>query len=232
MGIGSGGNATFKTTDIDKLLKNTIFAAAFELSFGIEVDLKPMAESESEDAIAEGILLRIDHWGAYASIVVDPIELTLQAGASLELDIRESSFALGVTIASQGTFEASLADLIKNVNLNATGLVPTIEIPLQCELLVDISAGSAVSVKITPIVKLSSSNLLTGEFDFEIDAGESMIVFNLCLFKMSRITPLLDVAVLVDIREREEKSFCASLRRPTCRYDTQTSNDSDSRDRI
>ena len=92
------------------------------------------------DALADAFGLRVETWGAYISLVVDPINFNLTLGGQT-IGVRDSSFSIAAHLRSKGSFFSSAANMS---NANATGLVPNINVPLSAEVILDIPIGDVV----------------------------------------------------------------------------------------
>ena len=147
--------------DTSQLLDNTIVSAGFDISFGMQIDIKAIQESGASNlggGIQNGVGLQISTWGAYALLAVDPIELELSFG-STSLAVRDSSFSLGANIRSSGSFSASLKAILEG-SIDTSGLIPTVVIPLNVDLIFDLNITDDVTL--SPILSLSVDNVIDG----------------------------------------------------------------------
>ena len=112
-------------------------------------------------------------WGASASIVVDPISLTLNYGGN-SIGVRDSSLALGVDLRSQGEFFTTVSG-ISNAPLEK--LQPIVVVPFSAEVMFIINVSN---VSISPILAVSSANIIEGaSVDFDLNLGTFIDSFDL-----------------------------------------------------
>ena len=172
MGLGSSGDAP--VIDMDALLSSTALAAGLDVTFGVELRLTEIQNvifngSPLDTALKKGIALRVDTWGAFAEMIVDPIELDITLfGRSIT--IRDSHFAVAAELRSRGEFVATIDDMITGGSaLNTSALVPELNIPLSTEFVFDIPATDQIVV--SPIIAVESEDLVSDglSFDFDLD---------------------------------------------------------------
>ena len=92
------------------------------------------------DAISRGFRLTVDTWGAYASLIVDPINLNLTLGRQ-DIRVRDSSFAIAADLRSKGSFSSTAANMS---NADPSQLLPNVAVPLSAEVIFDITVGDVV----------------------------------------------------------------------------------------
>ena len=95
-----------------------------------------------DEAISQGLSLSVDTWGAFASLVVDPINLKVTL-AGQTVGVRDSSFAVGVDLRSQKqpAFSSTAANLSRT---DTSGLIPEVRVPLSAELILDINVSDII----------------------------------------------------------------------------------------
>ena len=170
LGLGSSSDAP--VINMDELLSAVALAAGFDVTFGIDLGLSQIQnaifnDSSLDEALQEGIALHVDTWGAFAQIVVDPIELIITLFGK-EILIRDSYFALAVELRSRGKFVATIADMIVGGDAIDTSLLtPDLTIPLSTEFVFDVTATDSITV--SPIISVDSHNLVDGELSFNYD---------------------------------------------------------------
>jgi hypothetical protein len=162
------------TNLIDELLENTTLLSGFDVTFGIEFNLNEMQSIATkglpiDQVLRRGIALKIDTWGAFAAVVVDPIELEFSL-LNRTITIHDTHLAMSVELRSRGPFSASVESLI-NGTANTTALLPNVTVPFSSEVVLDVPVEGFV---LSPIIKLESTNLanLTDAdfaFDFDVD---------------------------------------------------------------
>ena len=90
------------------------------------------------DALSRGFRLSVDTWGAYASLIVDPINLNLTIGGQ-SIGVRDSTFAIAADLRSKGSFSSTAANMS---NADASQLIPNVAVPLSAEVILDITLGN------------------------------------------------------------------------------------------
>ena len=202
LGIGSGVGVSI---DLEQLLNDMVIQAGFDLSFDITMDLGRMQASGLDDlgtALLEGFVLTFNRWGAFASFTADPINVGFTAG-TVNVSVTDSSFQVGVELESQGAFSASVKDMVDGrQDLNASNLEPTVDIPLNIEVMFNIEvAGFTLS----PILLLTTNNILGSEtLDFGFDC-------NLDLFLSGSPATATDGIVGGGQRHLKEQSFGSDI---------------------
>lgn len=174
LGLNSSTESQSLTIDRDQLLDNTVVSAGFDITFGVKLDIKVVQGSMSnsgegvKEGLQEGLRLEIDSWGAFALLVVDPIELEFSFG-STTLEVRDSSFALGAYARNSGSFLTTVKEII-NDSSNVAGLVPIVTIPLNVELIFDLDISG---ITLSPILSISEDNVndtfSLNDFDTDLD---------------------------------------------------------------
>ena len=119
----------------------SVITAGLDVNFQIEVNLKTMSKvflkgTPLADAFFDGVGLGVSTWGAYASIVADPINLNITNGVG----IRDSFVALAANIRSQGPYFATVRE-IDTSNSNTSQLIPNIAIPVSAEVIFDVNVA-------------------------------------------------------------------------------------------
>ena len=117
------------------------------------------------DAFFDGVGLGVSTWGAYASIVADPINLNITD----RVEIRDSFVALAANIRSQGQYFATVRE-IADGNSNTSQLIPNIAIPVSAEVIFDVNVADYT---ISPMMSIESVNIIDNiTFDFDVDLKE------------------------------------------------------------
>ena len=172
LGLGYGDNAP--VIDLGELASNAVLAAGLDLTFGIDLRLADIRNGIFTDyplgtALRKGIALHIETWGAFAEIIVDPIEL----GVTLferDIIIRDSHFAAAAEIRSRGKFVATIDDMITG-SVDTAPLIPDLTVPLSAEFILDIPVADEIIL--SPIMAAQSDNLIGGDFGFDFDVDIS-----------------------------------------------------------
>lgn len=146
--------------------------AGFDVSFGIGLDLGAIQEvvtngAAIDEALRHGISLSMETWGAYASLIVDPINIDITLFGTTQ-SIIDSSIAVSAELRSADAFYGSIQDMIDDA-VDTSVLVPTLSIPLSTDLSFNFSVMD--NVYITPMMQLNSPNLVSAEFMFDFDVG-------------------------------------------------------------
>ena len=176
LGLQPDSSSDAPVIDLNDLLSKVVLAAGLDITFGIDLGLtqiqdaifnsKPLGE-----ALEAGIALHIDTWGAFAEMIVDPIDVAITLFGRV-IQIRNSYFAISAELRSRGKWDATLQDMILGGDaLNTSLLVPDLTIPLSTEFVFDIPATDSITV--SPIISVDSGNLVDGglSFDFDVDMG-------------------------------------------------------------
>ena len=141
---------------------NCLFAANYHNKRVNLKEIQKVVGGETiSDAILRGVGLRIDTWGAFASVVVDPINVDIAIGGATYA-VRDSSFALGAELRSAGSFAASVEELVDGT-ADVTPLEPEISIPLAVEIILDLPVSN---VTISPMLEFASENVIV-DFGFD-----------------------------------------------------------------
>ena len=64
------------------------------------------------EALLNGIGLRVKTWGAFATLIVDPISAELSLNGEQTLEINDSSVSLSAKLRSKSEFFSSVADMV------------------------------------------------------------------------------------------------------------------------
>ena len=177
LGLGNSTDADdVLGIDLDKLLSKVALAAGLDVSFGIDLSLTEIQDGIFTSyplwkALRKGISLFIDTWGAFAEIIVDPIELDISLFGR-NISIRDSHFATSAELRSRGKFLATIDDMILGGSaIDTTPLIPDLIVPLSTEFVFDIPVTD--QIVLSPIMSVESANLIgTGlAFDFDVDIG-------------------------------------------------------------
>jgi hypothetical protein len=173
MGVVAGGDPATAgiNLDLDQLLGDTIISAGLDVTFALEINLKELQGiitngADVGDALEEGIGLHVTTWGAFASLIVDPIKVDIQLFGETH-GIRDSSIKLSAELRSEGAFFGSVKQLVDGT-ADASLLTPVLTVPLQSEIIFDFVVPG-VNINISPILRLESTNLLN-DFTVEFDA--------------------------------------------------------------
>lgn len=119
------------------------------MTFGLELSLKELQTvffdgKPINDALEDGWSLAIDTWGCQAELVLDPIDISIPI-SSQAVSIRDSLFAVGIDLRSNGSYSSTVANL---TNADSSQLLPNVAIPVSAEILIDLTVGNiAVSPK-------------------------------------------------------------------------------------
>lgn len=132
--------------DFEQLLNDTVISAGFDISFSLELSLGEVQGVITEgdplgDALSRGFQLSVSTWGAFASLVIDPINLSLDVG-SQTIGVRDSFFSITADLRSKGPFSATAEELKTGMAQNTSQLVPVITVPLSAEVILDVDVGS------------------------------------------------------------------------------------------
>jgi hypothetical protein len=193
LGIDNSDAAAGASLDLNALLDDTVISVGVDVTFAIELDLKEIQSvitsgTPVDEALEEGIGLHITTWGAYASLIVDPINLELTLFGQT-LGIRNSAIALSAGLRSKGAFFASAKDILDGT-ADTSSLIPDLTVPLSAEVVFDFDVPGVDGVTISPILKLDSTNLLD---DFSIDFDVDLETFlSEGLFGDNRLDIVLD----------------------------------------
>ena len=173
MGVVAGSDPATAgiNLDLDQLLGDTIISAGLDVTFALEINLKELQGiitngADVGDALEEGIGLHVTTWGAFASLIVDPIKVDIQLFGETH-GIRDSSIKLSAELRSEGAFFGSVKQLVDGT-ADASLLTPVLTVPLQSEIIFDFVVPG-VNINISPILRLESTNLLN-DFTVEFDA--------------------------------------------------------------
>lgn len=159
LGLGEGDAPII---DIYELASNTALAAGFDISFGIDLNMMNMAQSSS---LLNGIALYVDTYGAFAEMIVDPIELSFSLFGK-DVFIRDSHIATAADLRSRGRFFATIDDMVSG-RIDITPLIPDLTVPLSAEVVIDVPVTDEIVM--TPIMSAESDNLAGGDFEFYFD---------------------------------------------------------------
>ena len=174
LGLGYSDDAL--GIDLDELSSKVALAAGLDVSFGIDLSLTEIQDGIFTSyplwkALRKGISLFIDTWGAFAEIIVDPIELDISLFGR-NISIRDSHFATSAELRSRGKFLATIDDMILGGSaIDTTPLIPDLIVPLSTEFVFDIPMTDQIVV--SPIMSVESDNLVGTNlaFDFDVDMG-------------------------------------------------------------
>lgn len=113
-------------------------------------------------------------WNARASIVADPILLSIEYGGN-SIGVGDSSLALSVELSSAGEYFTTLNDFS---NSDTSLLRPVIVIPFLAEIKFDINLSN---VSLKPILIVSSADVIEDDFfmDFDVDLNTFIESFDL-----------------------------------------------------
>lgn len=156
LGLGDGPPPVI---DLDELASNAVLAAGMDISFGIDIN---MMQSTS---LLDGISLYIDTYGAFADIVVDPIDLSFTLFDN-DVVVRDSHFATAVDLRSAGRFIVSIDDVLSGT-IDIAPLMPVLTVPFSAELIIDTPISEEITM--TPIMSAESDNILSGDLSFYFD---------------------------------------------------------------
>ena len=162
--------------DLDKLLSKVALAAGLDVTFGIDISLAKIQDGiftsrPFDEALRKGIALNIDTWGAFAEIIVDPIELDISLFGR-NISIRDSHFATSAELRSQGKFIATIDDMIVGGSaIDTEPLKPDLIVPFSTEFVFDVPITD--NITLSPIMSAESQNLLDSGLilDFDVDIG-------------------------------------------------------------
>ena len=168
MGLGSSDDAP--VIDLNELLSSTTLAAGLDVTFGLELSLTEIqsgifGDQALDAALTNGISLHINTWGAFAEVIVDPIELGLTLFGR-EISIRDSHFVVAAELRSAGEFVATVQDMIDN-NIDSSPLIPELTVPFSTEFVFDVPVNDQITI--SPIISAESEDLVGGDFAFDID---------------------------------------------------------------
>ena len=122
------------------------------------------------EALLNGIGLRVKTWGAFATLIVDPISAELSLNGGQTLEINDSSVSLSAELRSKGEFFSSVADMVDG-SADVSALEPSLVVPLNAEIIFGLEVGvNGANVKLSPIVRVESSNVVGG-FAIDFDVG-------------------------------------------------------------
>jgi hypothetical protein len=169
LGDGDGSSAAINLT---QLSEDTMILAGFDVTFGLDLNIGEIQEAITDcvaldAALLSGISLRIETWGAYATLVVDPINIDVTLFGSTQ-SIVDSYIAVSADLRSRDVFFASIQDMIDST-ADTSVLIPNLSVPLSAELGFNLTVFDDVTV--LPIMKLDSTNLVDGSFTFDFDVG-------------------------------------------------------------
>jgi hypothetical protein len=179
MGLGSSSDAP--VIDLDELLSCTNLAAGLDVTFGVELMLTEIQGvifngQPLDQALQRGIALRIDTWGAFAEMIVDPIELGITLFGR-DINIRDSHFAIAAELRSRGKFRATIEDMIAGgSSIDTSPLIPKLTLPFSTEFVFDIPATDQIVV--SPIIAVESEDLVTEGLSFDFDMDISTFLNN------------------------------------------------------
>lgn len=200
LGVGTSSDSSSPVSiDLDQLLSDTVLSAGFDLTFGIELNLNEIqsiitAGTAIDEALNRGIALEIDTWGAFASLIVDPIELDITLFGQT-IAVRDSHLAMSVELRSKGKFFASVESLV-NGTADSSVLIPDLTVPISSAIVFDVNVYDGVVI--SPILRLDSTNLIDADFvlDFDVDLSAFLDTDVLGSFTLDKIiqnaTELLD----------------------------------------
>lgn len=172
MGLGSADNSSVKL-DLGELLDDTVITAEFDVDFAMELNLVEIQHvikkgSSIDAALRSGISLRIEHWGATASILVDPFNAHNITLLGRTQNIMDSYISITAELRSKAEFFYSVQEMIDDA-VDTSVLVPSLSLPLSAELSFNLTVYEDVSVN--PVMLLESKNLVEGDFIFDFDVG-------------------------------------------------------------
>jgi hypothetical protein len=179
MGLGSSSDAP--VIDLDELLSCTNLAAGLDVTFGVELMLTEIQGvifngQPLDQALRRGIALRIDTWGAFAEMIVDPIELGITLFGR-DINIRDSHFAIAAELRSRGEFRATIEDMIAGgSSIDTSPLIPVLTLPFSTEFVFDIPATD--QIVLSPIIAVESEDLITEGLSFDFDMDISTFLNN------------------------------------------------------
>jgi hypothetical protein len=146
--------------DLYGLASNAVLKAGLDISFGVDINM-----IQSLTSLLDGFSLYIDTYGAFAEIVVDPIDISFSLFEK-DIVIRDSHFATTAELRSAGRFSVSINDVLSG-NIDLAPLLPTLTVPISTELIIQIPVTEEITV--TPIMSAEGDNLLNGDFSFYFD---------------------------------------------------------------
>ena len=171
--LGLGDSADAPVFDLDDLLSKVALAAGLDITFGIDLNLAEIHDGIFDstyplgESLRKGSALFIDTWGAFAEIIVDPIDLSFDLSGT-SIHIRDSHFATAVELRSRGRFFASIDDMIVGGSaFDTSPLIPELTVPLSAELILDIPVTDQINI--SPILSVESDNLVGSTFSFDFD---------------------------------------------------------------
>lgn len=175
-GLGDADGSSV-AINLTQLSQDTMILAGFDVTFGLDLNIgkvqEVIADSVALDAaLRSGISLSIETWGAFASLIVDPINIDVTLFGSTQ-SIVDSHIAVSADLRSKGGFFASIQDMIDST-ANTSFLIPNLSVPLSAELVFNFTVYNDVSV--LPTMKLASKNLVDGSFTFDFDVGLDMFL--------------------------------------------------------
>ena len=174
LGLGYSDGAL--RIDLDELLSKVALAAGLDVTFGIDISLAKIQDGiftsrPFDEALRKGIALNIDTWGAFAEIIVDPIELDISLFGR-NISIEDSHFATSAELRSRGKFIATIDDMIVGGSaIDTSPLIPDLIVPLSTEFMFNIPMTDQIIV--SPIMSAESENLIGTDlvFNFDVDVG-------------------------------------------------------------
>lgn len=199
LGVGTSSDSSSPVSiDLDQLLSETVLSAGFDVTFGLELNLNEIqsivtAGTAVDAALNSGVALKIDSWGAFASLIVDPIALDISLFGQT-IAIHDSHLAMSVELRSRGPFSASLESLVDGT-ANTTALIPDLVVPFSSEIVLDVPVYEGLVI--SPIMKLESTNLIDDfALDFDVDLSAFLDTDLLGSFTLDKViqnaTDLLD----------------------------------------
>lgn len=169
LGVGSSDGSTIGI-DLVQLQEDTLISAGFDVKFDLGFhlgDIKSLITDPGSivPALEKGLVLGIEKWGAFATLVVDPINIDIALFGQNQ-SIIDSSIAISAELRSKDEFSASVKDMMEG-NSNASVLVPELTVPLSTELIFNLTVYDGLYF--SPIMKLKSEDLVKASFTFDFD---------------------------------------------------------------
>ena len=196
LGFGNSGNAP--VIDLNEILSHATVAAGLDVIFGIDFSLAEIQDGIFTSyplgkALRRGTSLHIDTWGAFAEIIVNPIDLDLTLFGK-DIHIRDSHFATAAEIRSRGKFVASIDDMIVGSSaINTAPLIPDLTVPLSTEFILDIPVTDGIVL--SPIMSVENENLIESDFVFDLDVDIGTFLNNDYVGE-NTLTSLLQTAII------------------------------------
>ena len=196
LGLGYSNDAP--NINLDDLLSKVSLGAGLDVTFGIDFSLAEIQNGIFTShplgkALRKGISLQIDTWGAFAEIIVNPIDLDLTLFGK-DIHIRDSHFAIAAEIRSRGKFVASIDDMIVGSSaINTAPLLPNLTVPLSTEFILDIPLTDGIVL--SPIMSVENENLIESDFVFDLDVDIGTFLNNDYVGE-NTLTSLLQTAII------------------------------------